>query len=335
MRTILKTLGTTALLVAAMGSAAAAQQAINERLSTSSGGSVEVINISGSVRVTGWDRDEIQVTGTLGRGTERLDITPNGNHVEIRVVLPRETRGNVQGSELEVRIPARKDLIVRTVSASVEASDLSALVQAKSVSGTVRVSGAARQVIAGSTSGNVDVNASRATMIQASTVSGNIQLRGQASENASAESVSGSVNVAVNTPEVQAKSVSGRVEVQGAARKLTASTVSGRLALGAGEMEYGALKTVSGDIELNGRVAREATLSIETHSGDVELRVPRDTGADFEVRTMSGAINNEFGPVAQRVGRYGPGRELRFTNGRGGARVMVKTFSGDVTIRAR
>lgn len=334
MTTTLKTLSTTALLVAAMAAGAAAQTPINERLATSAGGSVEVNNTSGSVRVSGWDRNEIQITGTLGRGAERLEVTPRGDRVEIRVVIPREAR-NVEGTTLEVRVPARKDLIVRTVSASIEASELVGAVQARSVSGSVRVSGAARQVIASSTSGSVEVDGGRATMIQANTVSGDMRLRGEASENVAAESVSGNVSVAVKTPEVRAKSVSGRVEVQGAGRKLTASTVSGDLTLSAGELEYGAFQTVSGDIELNGRVARDATLSLESHSGDVVLRIPRDAGADFEVRTMSGDIRNEFGPAAQRVSRYGPGRELRFTNGRGGGRVMVKTFSGDVTIRAR
>ena len=334
MTTTLRTLGTTAVLALILVSGAAAQQRIEERLATSAGGSVEVINTSGSVRVTGWDRNEIQITGTLGRGAERLEITPSGDRVEIRVVLPRNAH-NVRGTELEVRVPARKDLIVRTVSADVEVAELGGAVQARSVSGSVRVTGSPRQVIVGSTSGRVEVNAARTSMVQANTVSGDITLRGAAADNVSVESISGDVSVAVSTPETRAKTVSGSVEVQGVGRKVTASTVSGDLRVSAGELEYGSFQTVSGDIRLSGRIAAGATLSLESHSGDVDLQLPRETAADFEIRTMSGDIRNAFGPAAERTSRYSPGRELRFSNGRGGARVMVKTFSGDVTLGAR
>ena len=62
------------------------------------------------------------------------------------------------------------------------------------------------------------------------------------------------------------------------------------------------------------------------------LLIPAGVGARFEVSTFSGNIRNGLGPAAQRVSRYGPGQELSFSSGNGGALVRVKSFSGSVTL---
>lgn len=57
--------------------------------------------------------------------------------------------------------------------------------------------------------------------------------------------------------------------------------------------------------------------------------------ADFQIETFSGSINNDIGPAARRTDKYSPGKELRFTNGSGGARVSIESFSGSVKIHVR
>ena len=49
---------------------------------------VEISNTAGSVVVTGWDRNEVEITGELGEGTERLDFTKGDKVTRIKVVLP-------------------------------------------------------------------------------------------------------------------------------------------------------------------------------------------------------------------------------------------------------
>ncbi len=66
----------------------------------------------------------------------------------------------------------------------------------------------------------------------------------------------------------------------------------------------------------------------------MELRLPAATAADFDVTTFSGNISNEFGPQARRTSEYGPGKELSFSTG-AGARIVAKSFSGDVRLRKR
>ena len=67
-----------ATLLLAPLSSALAQSTVNQRLPLSSGGRVELGNIAGSVTVRGWDRNEVQVTGQLGRSVERVDVESSG-----------------------------------------------------------------------------------------------------------------------------------------------------------------------------------------------------------------------------------------------------------------
>ena len=134
-----------------------AQEQVDRRFPAAATGSVEVVNTAGSVRVVGWNRDEIQVTGTLGRGTERLDIDADGNDARIEVVIPRNAR-NVRGSDLVVRVPARNDVYLQTVSANIDVRDIRGFVEARAVSGEVTVSGTPPEVLAYSTSGDIGVN---------------------------------------------------------------------------------------------------------------------------------------------------------------------------------
>ncbi len=306
-----------------------AQRSIDERFAASPMGTVEIVNVAGSVRVTGWNRNEIHVTGTLGEGTERLDIS-RGDRASIRVILPRQGR-NVRGSNLEVRVPARRTVIVRTTSASIDIGDMQGDVEARSVSGRVRVGGGSRQVRAVSTSGAVEIAATNARQVQAKTTSGAVRIGGS-SQSIDAESVNGTLEIAASTPQVRAKTVSGSMALRGVSGSADLSTVSGRATVEGGRFSRLQYKSVSGDLRFRGEIEPKGVYNLESHSGSLELRLPRTTAADFEVRTFSGRITNEFGPEPERTSRYAPGWELRFTSGGGGALVAAKSFSGAVRL---
>ena len=50
-------------------------------------GRVLVSNISGSVTVSGWDRPEVEVTGKLSDGVDRLLFEADGSDVIIEVMI--------------------------------------------------------------------------------------------------------------------------------------------------------------------------------------------------------------------------------------------------------
>lgn len=326
---------TSTLILAALVAVAVpveAQQRIDERFPADAAGSVEVANISGSISVTTWDRNEIEVTGTLGRGTERLALERDRRNARIRVVIPSNAR-NVQGTDLRIRVPAGKNVSIRGVSAGVTVDGVQGDVDARSTSGNVTVTGAPANVRAGSTSGDVTLSVNTRGQVTASSTSGSVEVSGNAGNGVSAESVSGNVDVTAVTPEVRASSVSGSVSVQGGAERISASTVSGRARVADARARYTSMESVSGSLVYIGELPRGAAFDLKSHSGDIELVLPRDARLDLDARTFSGRITSEFGGEARRTSQYGPGRELRYSTGDGGGLVRAQTFSGSVKLR--
>jgi hypothetical protein len=268
----------TVVLLALTALPTGAQEKVDRRLPATATGTVQVRNLAGSVRVAGWDRNEVQVQGTLGQGTERLDFENRSGVIVVEVVLPerRENQRNnrIEGSELEIRVPAGAVMDVRTVSAGIRVEGVRGMLDLETVSGEIQTIGEPEEVRARTISGDIDVASSR-----------------------------GSVN---------------------------ANTISGEVTIGQAVGEF-KVTTISG----NATVRARARLELESHSGTIELTVPANVSARFEVDTFSGSIINEFGQEPVRTSKYVPGKELNFTQGSGDARIRIHVFSGRVEIRKR
>lgn len=286
------------VLALVVAGSAWAQESVDRRLAASKAGLVEIDNVAGSVTVAGWDSDEVWVTGTLGKGTERLEFSSAGDRTVIRVVLPQHSR-NVDGSFLEVRLPKQSRLDIETVSADIEVEGVFGREDVQSVSGSIAVRGVPSELVA--------------------------------------ETVSGELGVDVGTDRVRLESVSGDIEVKRVTRELEAETVSGTISARGESPASLDLETVSGRIRYEGGLAKGARCAASTVSGEVELLLPKDIDAGFEISTFSGTIQSDFGKTVERaVGHHHDhehGHDLSFVSGAGSARVIVKSFSGTVRIR--
>lgn len=283
----------TLVLAAAMGVPAAAQQTIDARRAAKADGRIEIENAAGSIRVIGWNKDEVAVSGTLGHGAEGLSLSGGGDHIMVEV----ETEGNPHGvrSDLEIHVPAGSRIEIDSYSAGVTVVEVSGTVRVESMSGSISVAGAPKEV--------------------------------------DAESVSGAVEITGATKRVHAESVNGAVRVRGASGEVEATTVNGRLEVVGTAIERGQLETVSGSVRFEGDLVGHGELDVDSVSGDVELVLPAKTNADFEVSTFSGEIENELGPAARQTSQYTTEKELEFSTGSGGARISVKTLSGEIVLR--
>lgn len=279
----------------ALAPAALAGTPINQRTAADPAGQVEISNTSGSVTVSGWDRSEVEVTGELGDGAERLEFARSGKLTRIKVILPGRS-SRVEGSDLVVKVPAGSSVAVNTVSADVTARGLRGSQRLQSVSGDVETEAAAEDVECKTVSGNVRVNGSgRRGLLTVTTVSGDAALT----------RVAGEVN---------------------------GNTVSGNFTIAMGETSRSRLRSTSGDLGVRGRLAPDARLDFESISGDVRLDLESPVGAEFDVSSFNGDIRNCFGPKPVRTSEYAPGSELRFREGQGGARVRIKTLNGDISL---
>ena len=247
---------------------------INERAAADPAGSVEVSNVDGTVRVTGWDRNEVEVTGELGEGVEKLEFAVADKVTRIKVILPRKA-SNVEDTNLVIRVPAASRLSVNTVSADIEVQGLLGAQRLQSVSADISTAAAGEDVECKSVSGDVAVNGSfKKGLLTITTVSGD----------ATALRVAGEVN---------------------------ANSVSGDVALGLGETSRSRARSTSGDLTLAALLAADGKLDAESISGDVRLELVGAVNAEFDISSFNGEIRNCFARrrLDQRV-RPGQGTAL-------------------------
>jgi DUF4097 and DUF4098 domain-containing protein YvlB len=284
-----------ATVLALASAATLAGTPINERTAADANGRVEISNISGSVDVTAWARNEVEVTGELGKGTERLEFTRSGNVVRVKVIVPKHS-SRVDSSELVVKVPAGSSLAVNTVSADLDARGVRGSQRLQSVSGNIRTEAAAEDV-------------------ECKTVSGDVNIAGSGKR----------ALLTVTT-------VSGDAAVSGAAGEVNGNTVSGDFTIAMSEVSRSRLRSTSGNLGLNGRLVADTRLDVESISGDVRLEFAGPVAAEFDVSSFNGDIRNCFGPDPVRTSEYAPGREWRFREGGGSARVRIKTLNGDISV---
>ncbi|MEM7357284.1 MAG: DUF4097 family beta strand repeat-containing protein, partial [Acidobacteriota bacterium] len=138
-----------------------ADSEIERRVPARPDGLVTISNISGSVTVSGWDRNEVEVTGFLGRGVEEVEIDSSGNVTEIEVELMRRSGHGWGGdARLEIRVPEGSDLDIEVVSAEVEIDGVSGELTVESVSGSIEIEGDAKALDLEAVSGSIEVEAS-------------------------------------------------------------------------------------------------------------------------------------------------------------------------------
>jgi len=268
---------------------------INERAAADPAGSVEVSNVAGTVRVTGWDRDEVEVSGELGAGTEKLEFAVADKVTRIKVILPPKS-SSTEDTDLVIHVPAASRLSVNTVSADIEVQGLLGAQRLQSVSADIRTTAAGEDVECKSVSGDVAVNGSfKKGLLTITTVSGDTTIL----------RVAGEVN---------------------------ANTVSGDITLGLGETNRSRVRSTSGDLTMAALLAADGKLDAESISGDVRLDLVGAVNAEFDVSTFNGEIRNCFGPKAVSTSEYAPGKELRFREGQGTAQVRIKTMNGDINV---
>jgi hypothetical protein len=108
--------------------------------------------------------------------------------------------------------------------------------------------------------------------------------------------------------------------------------VSGDLTLVNSSFDRVRLETTNGDVVFDSDLATDGTFSIKTINGDLDIKFNDAISARFDIESFNGDIRNCFGPEPVRTSRYGPGTELKFTEGDGAARVSIDTLNGDLRL---
>ena len=313
-----------------------ATERFSKTLRLGRGGSFDLTNIAGDILITGGGGNELRINA-LKRARARnnvdsssqlqaiqIEVIELSNRVEVRTVYPDLQRRNALGAvDYTIALPQDANVTVKSVSGDVRVTNVRGELRAETVNG--------------------DVTASDTPKVSSlRSVAGTVQLINAASE--------GSLDV--NT-------VSGDLVVRGLkVRTLDAASVSGALRLENVQSERVSVKTVTGNVEYGGPLARNGRYEFSAHSGNILLNLSGNTGFEVEARTFSGDVHSDYaltlrgndlsGPavVRERRGRIegaGPAplrqgrgvRTLRGSFGDGSASVALQSFSGDLAIAKR
>ena len=272
------------------------QDAVSAGRTAAKDAAIRILVVTGSLRVTAWDRDSVSVKGRVDPGAGRFFLGGTQNALKLGVEPPagKEPDGT---SDLDVQVPAGSRLWLKSIAADVEVTVAGGSLEISSTSGRVRVAGTAGET--------------------------------------SVETLDGNVELVLRGGIARARTASGTIVVRGVLQDLDASSVSGPLLIGMeGDAGRIRLETVSSEIAFKGGLVPDGRLQAETHAGDIELRLPPALGVSYHMVSYGGGLHNEL--VPERAVHRGPNKgEYSVKTGDGRATVDVRTFKGTVNIKAR
>ncbi|HZT33844.1 MAG TPA: DUF4097 family beta strand repeat-containing protein [Bryobacteraceae bacterium] len=265
-----------------------------------SGGRLSLENFNGSVEITGWDQETVDISGAKYAPTSELrdaiqiDISHSPDAVSIRTVRPSDRRGNM-GARYVVKVPRRTQL-ERIVS-----SNGSLRVNGIEGDGRLKTSNAA--VRAADLHGNLDVQTSN----------GAIDLQG----------LEGAATLHTSNGHIHAEDVRGSVD---------ASTSNGgvnvRVAHSSGARPV-KIETSNGGVDLTLDGPLQSDVRVSTSNGGITVRLPQSINARLIASTTNNSINSEFEVKTQgTVSKH----HLEGTIGSGGPSIDISTNNGGIRL---
>jgi DUF4097 and DUF4098 domain-containing protein YvlB len=251
------------------------------------GTALVVNNQQGEVVVRAWNRSQIRLVAEYDRA--RIEVDESAGRVSVRSV----SRHGDNEVSYTITVPNGTPVEVGGVSTDVNLSGVCGPATVNTVSGDVNVQCASGDVLI--------------------------------------QSVSGDVVVADARGGVEAGSTSGDVDVHGARSDVSAHSVSGDISLYQIDGAQVSAETVSGEIQYSGRIQDSGRYQFEAHSGDVTVQVTGTLNATIAVETFSGDFESDF-PIEIQPGTT-LGHKWEFRQGNGSARVRLSSFSGTIGLR--
>jgi DUF4097 and DUF4098 domain-containing protein YvlB len=283
---------------------AKAEDRIEKTYTLDRDGKVYLENISGDVAVDSWNKNEIKIIAHKVSGYKAdldnvtIDIDQTDGNIRI-ITKYHETSRLFRPTHVSVYyvlfIPDKAHLRLETVSGRVKAREIGGFLDIRTVSGEIEVVTAKNGV-------------------RCRTVSGDIHL----------EEIAGNADL---------KTTSGKIEVKGIKGSVKGETVSGNIELEAlSHAEEVEVESISGSIKLHAELSPGGIYELNSHSGNIKISIPSDSNFELRVETFSGDIQCDFElKISGKIDR----KKLRGVVGKGDARLILSSFSGNIQINKR
>ena len=294
---------------------ALARDSVDETKKANADGFVSINVVRGELRIEGWAKNEVRVSGKLDEKTKEFIFDVNGDQTVITVKIPRNNFSwgcCNEGSDLRIRVPEGSRLEIGVVSAEVSVTNILGGLDIGGVSGDLTIEQVRERIRIRNVSGQIELTDAK----------GRIRVK----------SVSGDIEVDNAHGPAQYHSISGSIILKDVSEELNLETVSGDIEVIDGVISSARGHTVSGDIDLEVTMLDRADIDFDTVSGSVRLRLGGDLDARYDMETASGSIRNRITDDKPSHSKYVRDEKLRFIIGDGDGEVIINSHSGDIVI---
>jgi DUF4097 and DUF4098 domain-containing protein YvlB len=259
------------------------------------GGKLEVETFNGSVDISAWDQDTVDISGTKYGPSQdeadnlRVDVENHPDSVSVRVPRPTDHRNN-QGARLTIKIPRNTQLErIITSNSSIHTEDGAGPAHLHTSNGSIRV---------------MDLRGE----LEAETSNNSIELEG----------VEGNAHVHSSNGHIRAQRVNG---------SLDASTSNSGVNVDIARPDKPVrIDTSNNSVELDLPPNFSSSLHVGTNNGPITLHLADGTNARISARTSNSSIDTDFEVRARgelsrnrlegEIGSGGPLFDLTTSNGK-------------------
>ena len=295
-------------------------------------GTLNLVNAAGNVTITGsggtdvridavkrvWDRSDSAARAALS--DLEIGVSERDGTVDIRTDSQQPRRRLDAEVDFSITVPAGASVSVRTASGDVTITGIRGELRAEAVGGGIKATSVGQVRMLRTLAGAISLENADSSDLTVSTLGGPLTIR------------------------------------QLKARSADLRTVAGDLVVVDSDVERLMAQSLSGRVELTGRLARAGRYSLQSQSGDIRITPIGTDDFELEAATVNGTVHSDFPiTVSERreatrpTGRARGGRStgrgagparvdariLRGLAGGGGPLVTLRTFSGDIAITRR
>jgi DUF4097 and DUF4098 domain-containing protein YvlB len=265
-----------------------------------SGGRLSVETFNGSVEVSGWDQETVDVSGSKYGPTQeaadalKVAIDNSPDAVSIRVTRPSDGRGN-RGARFVVKIPRAANVDhIFTSNGSIRTLDGSGPARLRTSNGMIRVEA----------------------------------LRGSLD----AQTSNGAVELIDIDGDVKAHSSNGHIHAEGMRGGLEAGTSNGGINARLAQVPAGRpvrLETTNSSVELSLPANFDSDIHASSSNGGIALHMSHQANAHVAARTTNSSISSDF--EVRMQGEFSKNR-LEGDIGTGGRLIDLSTSNGSIRL---
>jgi len=302
MKTLLLFLSAAALVFA--GDSSRYREDFHYSYPQTAGGRLTLENFNGSVEITGWDQNTVDVSGAKYAESQqllnsiRIEASSSGNAVRVKTVRPEFDHHGNMGAKYVIHVPRQIEL------EDIQSSNGSLRVE--EIQGNAHLATSNGSVHLGRIQGNVDAHSSN----------GSIEVN----------DVKGNVNFRTSNGGVHADNVAGAFE---------AETSNGGIRVHLRDTEAGRpirLSTSNGGIDLQVDSPRQNDVVASTSNGPITVRMPAGVNANLHAATNSnGSVRSDF-DILMHGGEISRRTRIEGAIGSGGPRIDLTTSNGNINL---